>query len=126
MKIDTARPVEQIYEQLERVNSRFPAQAIPLDRLEDEVVAGNIQVFPVGDSSVYVCELLGDVAHIMAAAGDLRELLEAEPFVCKWYREHGATEIVLRGRCGWRRTLADMGWRPTDSEFHELRKKLDG
>jgi len=123
MFIDPDRSVDQIMGQIGRVNTRFPKNALPLDQLVGTVLAGHIQVFPVGECSVYVCELLGDIAHIMAAAGDLKELLEAEPFVCDWYRNHGATEIVLRGRCGWRKVLADMGWHPTDYE-NELRKKL--
>ena len=121
--LDTSRPLEKIAEQILRVNARFPENALPLDQLALQTATGSVQVFPVGDDSVYVCELLGDIAHIMAAAGNLRELLEAEPYVCEWYRLAGAVEIVLRGRCGWRRVLVDMGWYPTDYE-NELRKKL--
>jgi hypothetical protein len=121
--LDLSRPIEQISNQLDRVNARFPG-AVPLDKLNDSVLAGEVQVFPVGEITVFCCRCYEDHAQIVAAAGDLKEILESLPFICTWYKNRGIIYMVLQGRCGWRRLLADQGWRPTDNE-NELRKELN-
>jgi hypothetical protein len=121
--LDLNRSVEQIAHQLSRVNARFP-DALQLDKLTECAINGEVQVFPVGEVTVFCCRCYEDHAQIIAAAGDLKEILEALPYICDWYKERGLDYIELQGRCGWRRLLGDQGWRPTDNE-NELRKELN-
>lgn len=123
LALDLDRPADQIREQLRRVLARFPDAGLNIDRLEELASSGEIQVFPVGRVSVYVCTLRGDWAYIEAGAGDLDEIMANLPGLCDWYAEHGARTITLRGREGWRRVLGPLGWKPGDREG-ELTKAL--
>ena len=116
------RTLPGILADLERVRARFPD--LPLDRFEREVEAGKLQVFPL-PRGVIVGQLFADgTAHVLAAAGDLAEILEFEPELRRWYRARGAERMTLRGRRGWRRVLAERGWRQTDCE-DELMVRLE-
>lgn len=121
--LDPGRPLSAIVAELQRVIKRFPDDPLPIDQIAELAEKGEIQVFPVGKRTVFVCQLFDDMAYIVAAAGEMAEVLTALPEICEWYARHGAREIRLRGREGWRRTLAGMGWRPGDYDS-ELVKGL--
>jgi hypothetical protein len=66
-------------------------------------------VFPLPHGSVVGTLTTDGQAHLEAGAGDLGELLEAEPHICAWYREHGARFLTIAGRKGWLRVLSRSG-----------------
>lgn len=73
---------------------------------------GLAHLFPVGRESGIIGTLLVDRrAQIVAAAGEMRELLAALPYVEHWYRALGARSLELQGRAGWVRVLGPFGYR---------------
>lgn len=122
--LDLNRSRDQIMDQLNRVQKRFPDLAI--DNFDEMVMTGKLQVFPCGSISVMVGKACDDnTVWIVAAAGNLDELLDFEPHFCQWYADRGFETAYLRGRTGWQKTLRDKGWRFTDFES-ELSKDLRG
>lgn len=122
--LDLNRPANQIIEQLDRVRRRFPDD-IDLKDFDGKVRRGEIQVFPCGKKSVMVGKACDDkTVWIVAAAGDLQELLDFEPLFCEWYEAHGYKRVLLKGREGWQKLLKNRGWHLTDYDA-ELAKELN-
>lgn len=103
------RSPDDIMRLLERVVKRFPDNEA-LDGFMDKVRDGIYQVFPVGVDSVMVGQIHGDTVDIVAAAGNIDELLNFEPSFCSWYCDRGFKDFSLRGRRGWQRVLPELGW----------------
>src|SRR5262245_47973073 len=99
------RDRNSVIEQLQRVIHRFPA--LDLARFDEMVEQGEIQVFPLKNGSVMVGRVFKDgTVRIVAAAGNLDELLEFEPVCADWYKEKGCKQITLGGRGkGWHKFL---------------------
>ena len=76
---------------------------------EHAAILAEIKTFPSGVKEV----------HGVAAAGDLRTIIELIPRAESWGRKHGCTRAVIESRPGWDRAL------PT-YELHQvcLRKDL--
>jgi len=69
------------------------------------------QLWPL-PNSVIVTEIVsypaGRSVRLWLAAGDMDELLEAEPFIAKWGKEHyGCKKVEIIGRKGWIKKLKD-------------------
>jgi hypothetical protein len=122
--MNNPRSNDAVVTQVRRVLKRF-GEALNPEEFYEQVESGEVQVFPVGQKSIFVCQLFGDYAHIKGAAGDMQELLDHLSDICAWYEKHGATEITLQGRKGWTKVLSDRGWSPTGREANELRKELN-
>jgi hypothetical protein len=102
------RTLEQIDADLRRVGGRV--KDCDPDRLLLLILQRRAQVFPLPHGSVVGTLTTDGQAHLEAGAGDLAELLEAEPHICAWYREHGARFVTVAGRKGWLRVLSRLGW----------------
>jgi len=122
IKVDIERPLEQITEQLMRVQHRFP-DLVTLENFEEKVKNGDLQVFPVRTQSVMVGQRHEDTVRIVAAAGNLRDILDFLPVFCIWYKRSGCSTATLGGRRGWSKYLIDMGWQRGDYDG-ELVKDL--
>jgi hypothetical protein len=102
------RTLEQIDADLRRVGGRV--KDCDPDRLLLLILQQKAQVFPLPHGSVVGTLTRDGQAHLEAGAGELGELLEAEPHICAWYREHGARFLTIAGRKGWLRVLTRLGW----------------
>lgn len=102
------RTLEQIDADLRRVSGRV--KDTDADRLLLLILQRKAQVFPLPHGSVVGTLTTDGRAHLEAGAGDLGELLAAEPAICAFYREHGARFVTIAGRKGWLRVLAPLGW----------------
>lgn len=116
------RNIDDIITQLERVKRRFPDD-INFDDFSGMVERGEIQVFPIRDTSVMIGQVRGDIVRIIAAAGTLNDILDFLPDFCDWYKDQGCATATLGGRRGWSKYLLSMGWRHGDGEG-ELVKDL--
>jgi hypothetical protein len=94
---------------------RFPQNDLlwTMEEFEERVRTGEIQVFPVGQQSVMVSKTFEDVVQLIAAAGDMNELLGNLDDFEAWHKERGATEIRIVGRVGWERVLHNRGYKKT-------------
>lgn len=92
-----------------------------------EVAQGRAQLWP-GERSAAVTLVLdlpqAKVCEVWLAGGDLEELLRIERDVTAWAREQGCAEVVIDGRKGWGRVLADRGYREASTVFS--RRLSDG
>lgn len=84
-----------------------------VDDILAEIADGRMQSFNVGESWV-VTKVVNypnkKVLDIVAAAGTLAELFEAQPIVDAFAREHACEAIMAFGRSGWERIMTD-GWK---------------
>lgn len=118
--LDLSRSSASLIALLLRVRDRFPNDFLPLERLDEAAASGEIQVFPLPDA-VIVGQMRQDgTAHILAAAGNLLQIMGFEPELRRWYAEAGASRMTLAGRKGWAKALAPRGWKPTGGEHNEL------
>ena len=122
LRLDLERPLEQITEQLMRVQHRFP-DLVTLENFEEKVKEGKLQVFPIRTQSVMVGQRHEDSVRIVAAAGLLQDILDFLPVFCHWYKRAGCTTATLGGRRGWSKYLIGMGWKHGDYDG-ELVKDL--
>jgi hypothetical protein len=115
LNLDYNRTVPEILRQVDRVAMRFPQNDLlwTTEEFEQKVATGEIQVFPVGKRSVMVSKTFEDVVQLIAAAGDMHELLSNLDEFEAWHKERGATEIRIVGRVGWERVLHDRGYKKT-------------
>lgn len=103
-----ARTLEQIDADLRRVSGRV--KDCDPDRLLLLILQRKAQVFPLESGCVVGTLTTDGQAHLEAGAGELAEVLAAEPHICAWYREHGARFVTIAGRKGWLRVLSRLGW----------------
>ena len=117
--LDPNRTIEDAWRQITRVIKRFPdlREIKSMEEFADKVEDGSLQAFPVGKDSIIVgCTYEDGTVKLVAAAGDMDDLLIGLTEFENFYKERGYRMIVIYGRVGWRRVLKDRGYQFGDYE----------
>lgn len=93
---------------LAKVNEREPINVSNIMKMVGE---GRMKMFPAGPESViFACKGYSGLAHIVAAGGVLRDLLDTLPAVERFFAFRGAVALSIDGRKGWERVLKAHGY----------------
>lgn len=52
------------------------------------------------------------VLHVFLAGGEMDQILDMIDSAVEWSKAQGCTSMTIAGRHGWRRVLAEHGYRP--------------
>ena len=101
-----------------------------LDDLIAQAREGRVQIWH-RDNSLAITEILGfpqkNVCNVVACAGRLPEILEMEPEIETFAREHDCAFMVTHGRSAWGRVGRKTGWVPVSMRFQKsLPLRLNG
>lgn len=88
---------------------RGGTQGFSLAEVREAVEAGRAQFWP-GRRSAGVSEVTRDF-HIWLFGGQLSEMWAMERAVSEWARAQGCGRITIKGRKGWERVMAPLGYR---------------
>lgn len=97
---------------------RGGTQGFTLDEVKQRVAEGRALFWP-GHNSAGVSEVTRDF-HIWLFGGELSEMWAMERDVSDWARAHGLSRVTIKGRKGWERVLAPLGYRPQTLLVKEL------
>ena len=97
----------------------------PADDIKEAIKNKNAQLW-TGKRSVIVTEINGypqsKKCRIWLAAGDMDELVdEMLPDVEEWSKNEGCSSVIIAGRKGWARVLADKNYK---QNYVTLERKL--
>lgn len=85
-----------------------------IDALERLIAQGRAVFFPGKDAAIVAEKVIYEsgpsVFQVLWAVGDLAEVLLMAPGVEAVGRAMGCTEMLIEGRKGWERTLANSGY----------------
>jgi hypothetical protein len=85
-----------------------------IEDVRQQVLDGTAQLWPAPRGAM-VTEVVTfprrKVMNIFLAGGDLDQLLEMETDATEWCKGWGATGVMLHGRKGWEKVLAERGYR---------------
>lgn len=85
-----------------------------IEDVEQAVVKGTMQLW-VGERGALVTQIntypLRKVLHVFLAGGEMDQVLDFLPSLHMWAEMQGCSELTLSGRTGWKRVLADRGWK---------------
>jgi len=80
--------------------------------------------------SLAITEILGfpqkNVCNVVACAGRLPEILEMEPEIEAFAREHDCAFMVTHGRSAWGRVGRKTGWVPVSMRFQKSLARRNG
>jgi hypothetical protein len=94
---------------LERALARTgDGETLPM--VEQAITEERAWFWPTAKSAA-VMQITKD-CHFWLAGGDLGDLLSHYAEAERWAAQHGCDRMTLRGRPGWQRTLAPLGFRP--------------
>lgn len=88
---------------------RGGTQGFSLDEVKRRVAEGRAHFWP-GHNSAGVSEVTQDF-HIWLFGGELSEMWAMERAVSDWSRSHGLSRVTIKGRKGWGRVMAPLGYR---------------
>lgn len=94
---------------LQRALDRGGTQGFALDEVRRRVTEGGAHFWP-GQRSAGVSEVTRDF-HIWLFGGELTEMWAMERAVSDWSRANGLSRVTIKGRKGWERVLAPIGYR---------------
>jgi len=81
---------------------------------------GTFQLWPAKNSCL-VTEIIKypkkKVLNIFLGGGDLTEILSMHEDVIRWAKEQGCSALNMTGRFGWKKPLAQHGWKPMHSSY---------
>lgn len=85
-----------------------------IEDVEQSVARGTMQLW-AGERGALVTEITKyprrKVLHIFIAGGEMDQVLDFLPSLHRWADMQGCDALTLSGRVGWKRVLADRGWR---------------
>lgn len=113
------KPLHEVRSDLDRVVKKFPG-SFDLTKLEEAALSGEIQVFPLRRATIVGQAYSDGTVRIIAAGGNMADILEFEPELRRWYKAAGCDRMILYGRAGWRRILAERGWRSGTDGSNQL------
>lgn len=94
---------------LQAALDRGGTQGFTLDEVRQRVAEERALFWP-GERSAGVSEVTRDF-HIWLFGGDLKEMWAMERAVSGWARDRGLSRVTIKGRKGWERVLAPIGYR---------------
>ena len=81
---------------------------------------GTMQLWPA-EKSCLVTEIINypkmKVLNIFLGGGDLTEILSMHEDVIRWAKDQGCEALNMTGRFGWKKPLANYGWKPLHSSY---------
>lgn len=95
---------------LQAALDRGGTQGFSLDEVKQRVLEGRAHFWP-GHTSAGVSEITGGL-HLWLFGGERKEMWAMERAVSDWARDHGLSRVTIKGRKGWERVLAPIGYRP--------------
>lgn len=57
------------------------------------------------------------VLHVFLGGGELEQILDMDKDVKEWATKQGCTASTMSGRSGWKKPLAGLGWKPTQTSY---------
>lgn len=85
-----------------------------IEDVEAAVASGHMQLW-VGERGALVTEITRypklKTLHIFVAGGEMDQCLDFLPSLYAWADMQGCDRVTLSGRVGWKRVLADHGWK---------------
>jgi hypothetical protein len=100
-----------------------------IDDLIAQARDGRVRIFHRAHS-LAITEILGfpqkNVCNVVACAGRLPEILEMEPEIEAFAREHDCAFMVTHGRSGWGRVGRKTGWVPVSMRFQKSLQRRNG
>jgi hypothetical protein len=100
-----------------------------LDDLIVQAREGRVRIFHRAHS-LAITEILGfpqkNVLNVIACGGQLPEILEMEPEIEAFAREHDCAFMVTHGRSAWGRIGRKTGWVPVSMRFQKSLARRNG
>lgn len=90
----------------------------PIEEVQARIESGRAFFWP-GDQAAAVYEITKD-ANCWLAGGSYEEIIRRHPEAEAWARQMGCERMTLRGRPGWTRALAPLGYAPLTYLVKEL------
>lgn len=114
--METSKTVLDFLPQLEEALGHAGNTHTPQD-VAEMVLSGEAQLWVEGDG-LMITEVEeypnGPVLRCWLAAGEMDDVLALLPRIYGYGRYRGCEEVVMTGRKGWKRVLADEGWEDTN------------
>ena len=90
------------------------------DDIVKNIALGTMQLWPSPRGCI-VTEIVvyprKKVLNIFLAGGELDQILEMNDDVKAWAEANGCTAATMAGRIGWKKPLAEYGWKPLHSSY---------
>lgn len=85
-----------------------------IEDVEQSVASGHMQLW-AGERGALVTQIITyprkKVLHVFIAGGEMDQVLDFLPSLHLWADMQDCDTLTLSGRVGWKRVLADHGWR---------------
>jgi len=84
------------------------------------IYKGTMQLWPAKDSCL-VTELITyprtKVCNVFLGGGTLDEIMGMHADVVAWAKAQGCSALTMTGRFGWKKPLAEYGWKPLHQSY---------
>ena len=84
------------------------------------IYKGTMQLWPAKDSCL-VTELITyprtKVCNVFLGGGTLDEIMGMHTDVVAWAKAQGCSALTMTGRFGWKKPLAEHGWKPLHQSY---------
>lgn len=90
----------------------------------DGILSARMQLW-AGEKGCAVTEIVAypkkKVLHVFLAGGDMDQIVDMQESAEAWGKAQGCTAMTIAGRAGWKRVLADYGYK---EQFVTLSKEI--
>lgn len=86
----------------------------------DGVYSQRMQLWPAEHGCI-VTEMVDyprkRVLHVFLGGGELQQILDMHKDVLHWAKLHGCSDLTMTGRLGWKKPLAEHGWKVVHQSY---------
>lgn len=124
--METSAAIDLVSLELERCKPwieaalKYSGGSHDFDDVADNVRKGIMQLWP-SERGCIVTEIVvypkKTYLNVFLAGGELDQILDMDASVKEWAKKHGCTGAMMSGRIGWKKPLADLGWKILQTHF---------